>query len=135
MEVHGVAPFPSPMMPNVLPLTSTPTRRPRSHLPALRLAHPSVIFLATASIKAIVCSAAARTLPDGLFTTMTPCFVAASTSGFQVSFESIVWKTLVALLVPLTGIHYRMAVSLPYSMDMTTTRINLDRSSLILLFQ
>lgn len=73
-------PLPSPMIPRVLAFTSTPTSRLLSHFPAFRLEHPSGIFRATASNRAMVCSAAAPILPAGLLTTMIPCFVAASTS-------------------------------------------------------
>lgn len=72
--------FPRPMMPKVLPLTSTPTSLLLAHFPATRLAVAAGMFLAVASSKAMVCSAAATMLPLGELTTMIPNFVAASMS-------------------------------------------------------
>lgn len=67
-------------MARFFPLTSTPTKRERSHFFALRLEHASGICLAKAISSAIVCSAAAPMFPLGLFTTITPSWVAALTS-------------------------------------------------------
>src|SRR4051794_10653629 len=71
----GQLPFPRPIMHSVLPLSSTPTSLLLSHFPAFTIAQPSGIFLAIDINNAIVCSAAARMFPEGLFTTTIPNFV------------------------------------------------------------
>ena len=72
--------FPSPTMPSVLPRSSVPVKRERSHSPALTDASASGTWRTRASSRAIVCSAAAMVLPVGELTIITPARVAASTS-------------------------------------------------------
>jgi hypothetical protein len=71
---------PSPTMPSVLPWTSAPRNRSRSHFPLLRWACAWGSFRAVASRSAIVCSAAAIVFPPGVFMQTMPRRVAASTS-------------------------------------------------------
>src|ERR687892_436089 len=71
---------PSPTIPRVLPCSSTPWNRSRSHLPERRAASARGTFRAEARMSASVCSAADRMFDWGAFTTITPRRVAASTS-------------------------------------------------------
>ena len=59
-----IAPIlPQPMMPSVLPDSSTPIKRDFSHLPACVERSAAGIWRASANIIAIVCSAAVIALP------------------------------------------------------------------------
>src|SRR5205823_5016436 len=69
-----------PTTPIVLPASSTPSHRARSHAPAFSAPCACGMFRACASNRASVCSAALITLDWGAFTTITPRRVAASTS-------------------------------------------------------
>src|SRR5712691_3577689 len=71
---------PNPMMPATLPLTSTPVNCDRFHSPDLREATACGTCRATASSRAVACSAALTMLELGAFTTITPAVVAALTS-------------------------------------------------------
>ena len=72
--------LPQPMMPRILPISSTPMKRDFSHLPAWVEALAWGIWRAAAIIMAIECSAVVMALPKGAFMTTTPRAVAASTS-------------------------------------------------------
>src|SRR5437588_3886765 len=67
-------------MPRVLPWSSTPSHRDRSHFPAFSAAWAWGMLRAWASNKATVCSAAERMFDCGALTTITPRLVAAATS-------------------------------------------------------
>ena len=67
-------------MPRVLSASSTPSHLLRSHRPSLRAAWAWGTLRAWLSSRAMVCSAADRTLDCGALTTITPRAVAASTS-------------------------------------------------------
>ncbi len=71
---------PRPTMPSVLPWSSTPSQRLRSHLPPIRAAWAWGMLRAWARSSAMVCSAADRMLDCGALTTVTPRAVAAATS-------------------------------------------------------
>ncbi len=71
---------PRPRMPRVLPASSMPAKRERSQFPALRAPCACGTFRASASMRAIVCSAADTTVESGAFATTIPRLVAASTS-------------------------------------------------------
>src|SRR4051812_40948953 len=71
---------PRPTTPSVLPCSSTPSQRVRSHLPAFSAASAWGMLRAWASNSATVCSAADRMLDCGALTTITPRRVAAPTS-------------------------------------------------------
>ncbi len=71
---------PSPMMPSVLPMSSTPPYLLRSQRPSLRAACACGMLRAQAISMATVCSAALSTLLVGALTTMMPRLVAASMS-------------------------------------------------------
>ncbi len=71
---------PNPSTPSVFSYTSTPPNRDRSHRPAISDECACGTFRASASINAIVCSAAATTFDCGAFATTIPRFVAAGTS-------------------------------------------------------
>jgi hypothetical protein len=72
--------LPQPMMPRVLPISSTPMKRAFSHLPAWVEALAAGIWRATASSSAMACSAVVMALPNGVFMTTTPRAVAAAKS-------------------------------------------------------
>ena len=71
---------PRPRMPTTLSCSSTPVYADRFHLPSLSDAIACGTFRASASSSATACSAALTMLEDGALTTITPAFVAASTS-------------------------------------------------------
>ncbi len=71
---------PRPTIPRVFSASSTPSHLLRSHRPATNAACACGTLRAIDNNKAIVCSAAEMMLEVGAFTTMTPRFVAASTS-------------------------------------------------------
>jgi hypothetical protein len=71
---------PNPSTPSVFSYTSTPPNRDRSHFPPVSDPCACGMLRASASINAIVCSAAATMFDCGAFATMIPRFVAASTS-------------------------------------------------------
>ena len=71
---------PSPTMPSVLSLSSTPVQRDRSHRPPTSAAWAWGMLRAWASSMAMVCSAADSTLDWGALTTITPRVVAEATS-------------------------------------------------------
>ncbi len=64
--------LPQPMMPSVLPVSSTPMKRFFSHLPAWVEASAAGSWRASANISAIACSAVVIELPNGVFMTITP---------------------------------------------------------------
>src|SRR4029450_903839 len=72
--------LPRPTTPSVLPASSTPWWRSRSHRPAFSAVLACGMFRAWASMSATACSAAETMFDCGAFTTMTPRLVAASTS-------------------------------------------------------
>ena len=72
--------LPQPMMPSVLPATSTPMNLDFSHLPAWVDALAAGIWRASAIISEMACSAVVMELPKGVFITTTPRAVAAATS-------------------------------------------------------
>src|SRR3984893_15097438 len=72
--------LPRPTTPRTLSRSSLPRKRDRSQRPALTAWSACGICRASASIMAIVCSAAAMVLPEGALTTRTPARVAAATS-------------------------------------------------------
>ena len=71
---------PRPTSPIVLPASSTPSHRDRSHRPSMRSECACGTLRACANRSASVCSAALMMLDWGALTTMTPRRVAASTS-------------------------------------------------------
>ena len=71
---------PRPTTPSVLPASCVPTNLLRSHLPAFMMASAAGTWRASASISAMVCSAAETVLPPGVFMTTMPLRVAAGTS-------------------------------------------------------
>ena len=71
---------PSPAIASVLSRSSTPSHLLRSHLPCTSAACAWGTFRATANNIAIVCSAADTIFDSGALATITPRFVAASTS-------------------------------------------------------
>src|ERR1700761_2068973 len=64
--------LPQPMMPSVLPVTSTPMKRDFSHLPAWVEVLACGMSRASANIMAMACSAVVIELPNGVFMTATP---------------------------------------------------------------
>ena len=64
--------LPSPTMPRVLPRSSMPVNALRFHSPRRTDASAAAILRASASIRAMVCSAAAIVLPVGALTTVMP---------------------------------------------------------------
>ena len=70
--------LPIPIMPRVFLYNSVPVNLERSHLPSFVEQAAGAMFLAIASIRAIVCSDAAIVLPSGEFTTIIPFWVADS---------------------------------------------------------
>jgi hypothetical protein len=72
--------LPAPISPRVLPVISTPRNRFFSHLPAWVDALAAGRSRASASIRAMACSAVVIELPNGVFITTMPCWVAAATS-------------------------------------------------------
>ena len=69
--------LPQPIIPSVLPVSSTPIKRDFSHLPDWVELSACGISRTSAIIIAMVCSAVVIELPIGAFITMTPCCVAA----------------------------------------------------------
>src|SRR5215218_6243095 len=67
-------------MPTVLPASSMPVKRERSHRPARSEVSAAGMRRAAASSRAMACSAALTTFDVGAFTTSTPRAVAAATS-------------------------------------------------------
>ena len=72
--------LPQPMIPSVLPVSSTPMNRFFSHLPDCVETSALGICRASANISAIACSAVVIELPNGVFITITPRAVAAGIS-------------------------------------------------------
>ena len=72
--------LPQPMIPSVLPVSSTPMKRFFSHFPAWVEASAAGSWRASANISAIACSAVVIELPNGVFMTITPLAVAAGMS-------------------------------------------------------
>ncbi len=72
--------LPQPIMPSVFAVISTPMKRFFSHLPAWVEASAAGSWRATANIKAMACSAVVIELPNGVFITMMPRWLAAGTS-------------------------------------------------------
>ena len=72
--------MPQPMMPSVLPVSSTPMNFDFSHLPAWVDALAAGSWRAKANIRAIACSPVVMELPNGVFITTMPRAVAAGTS-------------------------------------------------------
>ena len=71
---------PKPSTPSVFSYSSTPLNSARSHAPPVSEPCACGTFRASASSSASVCSAAVITFDWGAFATITPRFVAASTS-------------------------------------------------------
>ena len=71
---------PRPITPSVLSASSTPSHFERSHRPATSAACACGTLRAWDSSRAMVCSAAERMFDSGALTTITPRWVAASTS-------------------------------------------------------
>ena len=80
--------LPRPMMPSVRCRSSLPVKRPRSHSPVRSDASAAGTWRRSASISAMVCSAAAMVLPVGALTTITPARVAAPRSIRSVPTEA-----------------------------------------------
>jgi hypothetical protein len=72
--------LPTPMMPSVLPQTSTPVNLLRSHFPLRSDAFACGMLRAIASSRVMVCSAVVTLFPPGVFITTMPRLLAASTS-------------------------------------------------------
>ena len=71
---------PSPIIPSVLPCSSAPTNRLRSHFADFTLMLACGTLRASAISNAIVCSAVVIVFPSGAFITTIPRAVAAGTS-------------------------------------------------------
>ena len=119
---------PKPTTPNVLPYISVPINLLRFHSPASTEACDCAVCRLMASIRARVCSAVAMLFPCGVFITIMPRRVAASTSTLSIPTPArpITFSLVAAEITSASGLHPLRTISPSYS-PMQAINSSLDK--------